>query len=289
MNKKDYGEIINHLPEIIPFIEMSEDAFRIYIETMNMNLPILAMGNNYEFYKLLAQAKNNSYSIRLLCTWGQPIEALALLRIRLEQSIISSYLLYENKNEGIEAYINYLPKAEKHSIQLFEKLGVREEKLFKVLMPDLYSMIKEKIDEHNEKYPDSDLESNNPRSKWTNKSIYKLAKRRDELAPKEDNIIGISFEQYFKRLYHFASSIVHSDSVSTSEHVLTKSPTGIMMPQIPYIFTNLMECAQLDIIQCYEQLEYFKINKKKEFNELHQRYISEVLKSFEITLPKNSG
>ncbi len=288
MDKKEYGEIVNRLPEIIPFIEISEDAFKIYVETININLLILEIENNYEFYKLLAQAKNNSYSIRLLCTWGQPIEALALLRVRLEQSIISSYLLYENPKEGIEAYRNYLPKAENKSIELFESLGAEEKKLFEQLMPDIFSMIKENIDVHKEKYPDNDLEKNNPISKWTTKSIYKLAKRRDELAPKNDSISGISFEQYFKRLYHFASSIVHSDSVSTSEHVLTKSPTGIMMPQILYIFTDLMECAQLDIIQCYEQLEYFKIDKKKEFRELHQRYLNEVLKSFDITLPKNT-
>jgi len=194
MNVKEYGELTNSISGIVPFIEISEEAFRIYIETMNDNLPILEFGNNYEFYKMLAQAKNNSYSIRLLCTWGQPIEALALLRIRLEQSIIASYLLYENPKEGIEAYKNYLPNAEKQSIQLYESLGTNEDKLFKELMPDLYSIIKEKIEEHKEKYPDSDLESNNPRNKWTNKSIYKLAKRRDELAPMENSIIGISFD-----------------------------------------------------------------------------------------------
>ncbi len=42
-----------------------------------------------------------------------------------------------------------------------------------------------------------------------------------------------------------------------------------------------MECAQLDIIQCYEQLEYFGIDRKKEFRELHQKYLNELLKAFE--------
>lgn len=60
MNKKDYGEFINHLPEIIPFIEISNDACRICIETMNRNLPMLTIENNNEFYTLLAQAKSQA-------------------------------------------------------------------------------------------------------------------------------------------------------------------------------------------------------------------------------------
>jgi len=46
-----------------------------------------------------------------------------------------------------------------------------------------------------------------------------------------------------------------------------------------------LELVLIDIIQCYEQLEYFNIDRRKEFKELHQKYLSEILKAFEIKLP----
>lgn len=281
MNYNDYGALLKKDPVLERFIKISESALEIYVKAINNNPTLALTYPNGLFNLLFFQAKNTSYSVRLLCTWGQPLEALALLRIRLEQAIISSYLFYEDIESGFGAYVRFLKDIEKDSANFLKK---ELNSFIKDVVPDFYGIIKEKLHEFDVKYKNFDFENDKPKKKWTNKSVYKLAKRRDELAPKEGMIKNISFEKYYQTLYKIGSRIVHCDVSALSKNFVTTAPNGILTPQIFYIYSNLMECAHLDIIQCYEQLKFFGINKEKELHNLYKEFTTEIKNQFGLNI-----
>ena len=82
-----YGAIIEVSSNLKKFIHYSEKSFRWFIEETYRNPSVLLTNNNSIFNNICCIAKNTSYSIRLLSSWGQPIEAYMLLRIRLDQLI----------------------------------------------------------------------------------------------------------------------------------------------------------------------------------------------------------
>jgi len=273
MNYNDYGPLLKQIPMLGRFIKFSERAIEIYVKALEKN-PKLALEAPAGIFNLLFfQAKNSSYSARVLSTWGQPLEALAILRIRLEQAIISSYLFYEDFEKGFGAYIKHYTDIERAAAATLKKEP-----------PDFYGIFKDKLDKHEAKYSNFDFENDKPRKRWTNKSIYKLAKRRDELAPKDGMIKHISFEKYYQSLYKTASSIVHCDISALSDNFVDVSPDGRLMPQIYYIFSTLMECAHLDIIQCYEQLNFFEIDRNKDLEILYKDFAKEIGEQFELEL-----
>ena len=117
-----YGPILGILErELAPFIKISEKSFRCFIEAISRKPYLLKNKYNFILHHLLSNAKNNIFSIRLLSTWGQPIEGYALLRIRLEQLIVASYLINEKPDKGIEAFDKHYPIIEYNILKANDK------------------------------------------------------------------------------------------------------------------------------------------------------------------------
>lgn len=283
INYNDYGPLLKQVSELERFIKFSERAFEIYVKAIENNQHLALIPPQGIFNLLFFQSKNTSYSVRVLSTWGQPLEALALLRIRLEQAIISSYLFYEEYENGFGAYIKFMSDLERSAAATLKK-ELNLNSFIKDMAPEFYGLLKNKLDEHEDKYSNFDFVNDKPKKKWTNKSIYELAKRRDELTPKDNMVKHISFEKYYQTLYKTASSIVHCDINALSNNFVTRTPNGILMPQIFFVYSSLMECAHLDIIQCYEQLNYFGIDMNKELEILYKDFAKEIGEQFGLKL-----
>lgn len=288
MNYNDYGALVKYMPELEQLIDFSEKAVEIYVKAIEQN-PQFALSEHTGIFNLLFyQSKSTSYSIRLLNTWGQPVEALALLRIRLEQSIISSYLLYEQFEEGLGAYIKFYSELERAAAD-----RLREElKANSILMdkaPELYKIFEDKLNEYDTNKKDYENKEGNNKRSWYKGNIYQLAVKRDNLAPK-DNLIGhISFEKLHQAIYQSANSMVHGDIAAISNNYVDLSKDGTLMPQIFNIYNTQMQCTHLDIIQTYELLNYYCIDRNAELEELYKQFSKFVAVQFGIDVENISN
>lgn len=271
-----YGAIIEVSPELKKFVHYSEKSFRLFIESTYKNPSVLLQNNNHVFNNICCIAKNTSYSIRLLSSWGQPIEAYMLLRIRLDQLINCSYLIYENPNIGIFAYINYYPKIQKQILNSFENDELLKNGL-KSLFPQLFENLENKI-KSTEDYIEQELQKDDLLSKnnWTKYSIRDRAKERDKLVLNTDAISKNSLEELYVNIFKVSSSVVHSDSAAVKNNFYTVNENGIIIPQMHYIYISLIQNALIDIIECYELSIKFGFDLRKKFHELYNHFLRDV-------------
>lgn len=290
MNKKNiefdnsgYGPVLEAIEnELSPYIKYCENAYRIFIENFSKKSYLLKNKNNKIFNYLLSNSKNMSFSIRLLSTWGQPIEAYALLRIRLEQLIISSYLLHADVNEGIEAFKKYEPILEYDLLKANNKndnLKLALSSLFPNVNLDYEKRMNDlkKIIESSYEIKDGKI-----KRKWTNLQINQLAEERDKLIDPNDKISSIKLLDLYNTIYKISSSIVHSDVASISSNFINITDDKLIIPQYTYMFTNIIMLAQLDIIHCHEISTKFKMNIQEKYLNLFEKYVGQVKRDFEL-------
>lgn len=271
-----YGAIIDVAPELKKFVHYSEKAFRWFIESTYQNPSVLHQNYNHVFNNICCIAKNTSYSIRLLSSWGQPIEAYMLLRIRLEQLINCSYLIHEMPNIGILAYTNYYPKIHKQILNSLESDKMLNDSL-KNLFPQLFDNLGEKIksaENHiNRELQKGDLLSQN---NWTKYSIRDRAKERDKLAQNTDDISKNSLQELYVNIFKVSSSVVHSDAAAVTNNFYTVNGNGILIPQMHYIYISLIYNALMDIIECHELSIKFGLDLKQKYHELYNNFLRDV-------------
>lgn len=277
-----YGPILELLEkELAPYIKISEKAFRYFIEGISRKPYLLKSKNNHIFNLLLNNAKNTSFSIRLLSTWAQPIEGYALLRIRLEQLIVSSYLINEKSKKGIGPFKKYYPVIEYNLLKANDK-NENLKLALSIILPKLGNAYDSKMKELQKQIEDSfEIKENIYKRKWTNLYINQQAERRDKLVDSNDEISKIKLLDYYNTIYRISSSIVHSDIASISTNFITINEHGILKPQELYSFTNLITLAQFDIIQCYETAKYLNLNIDDKYINLNKDYLNQVKKDFE--------
>lgn len=272
-----YGPILEILePELSPYVKISEKAFRYFIESISQKIYILKHTDYIILHHLLSNAKNTSFSIRLLSTWGQQIEGYALLRIRLEQLIVSSYLINEIPEKGMEPFKKYYPVLEYNLLKANDKNDNLKLAL-SYIIPEFGNGYSNRMKELQNSIEKSfEISDDNYKRKWTNLFINELAEQRDKLVNKNDEISRIKLLDYYKTIYKIASSIVHSDIASISSNFIIPNEQGILLPQELYVFTNLITLAQFDIIQCYETAKKLKLNIDNKFVELNKDYLEQV-------------
>ena len=87
-------------------------------------------------------------------------------------------------------------------------------------------------------------------------------------------------------LYKPASIIVHSDTGSLTDNFLTLNslPGGgkQLGPHIAYVFLNLINVAQLDLLQSYEILHFLNKPGKKRITKLHERFVTYMADALKI-------
>jgi len=284
-NKYDntgYGPILELLEkELSPYIKITEKAYRYFIEAFSKKPYLLKTKNNLILHHLLSNAKNTSFSIRLLSTWGQPIEGYALLRIRLEQLIVSSYLINEKSEKGFEPFKKYYPVIEYSLLKGNDKNDNLKLALSRFLpgTGNRYDKRMKELQEQIEKC--FDVQNDNYKRKWTNLNIIQLAEHRDKLVDNNDEISKIKLLDYYNTIYKIASSVVHSDIASISTNFITFDKHGILKPQDLYLFTNLITLSLFDIIQCFETAIFIKLDLNEKYLNLYNSYLNQIKSDYE--------
>lgn len=283
-NKYDntgYGPILELLEkEIGPYIRISEKAFRYFIETFSNKVFLLRSKSNLILNNLLSNAKNTSFSIRLLSTMAQPIEGYALLRIRLEQLIIASYLINEKSEIGIEPFKKHYPVIEYNLLKANDNNDNLKLAL-SYFLPKLGNEYNSRMDELKKQIESSyEVKDGDYKRKWTKLYINQLAEHRDRLITLKNELSKIKLIDYYNTIYKISSSIVHSDVASITENFITIHSNGNLMPQPLYVFSNLITLAMFDILQCYETAKYMKLNLDDKYDSLYDNYLNQVKKDF---------
>jgi len=228
---------------------------------------------------LIYTAMNLSLSIRFLISWGLIIPAIALIRVRLEQTIIFSYLVWEKPEKGLIPYIAHVPVHDylgtvkaisDNEISKYIKVDIEK---FEEIARTFQKVTKPNFDSASEKYE----------RKWTKLDLLSMIRHRDRIVNKTDgSILRSRLEKYYHSIYYEASSIIHSDCNSTTSflrHYLNKDDGKLIIRQTQnWDEIVLSTCADLDILQTYEYLLFRGCKHDVYFQELNDN-LKKLIKS----------
>lgn len=257
--------------------EISEKAFEIYHEKVSNDLLSKFKPTQHLFVRQLYLAETSSFSIRLLTSWAMLLQALALTRIRLENTIICSYLIHEEVSVGLEPFIKY--------ITINDFLNVRaamsDENIAKNLDLDVNKLKTEAVNAQSSFTPGFDVDHDKFERKWTKLDLRSLAKRRDKLTANQGVISKDSLERDYVSLYKTASSIVHSDVSALSNAFIDvfsagQDDPGVLMPLPSWAAMSVAFTSKYDVVQVFEVLKYLGIDSESEFTELRKVWLASV-------------
>lgn len=257
----------------IGFNTLSEDSFEYLKNNSLEEITIDKPKQENLLHRFVYLAESTSNSIRLLLSHNQLLPSLALLRIRLEQVIVFSYLINEQSEKGISKFIEFLP------IKNYQI--IKSVKNNKFLTPESERNKHPLIDE----FERGDSEFTYSRN-WTNLSLLSMASRVDELVKDDKNYGGFKFEVDYAVFYKIYSSLIHCDMLAITDFVSSKieqvnniQKTTIIPNDFDYK-QALALISHFDITQVYEFLKYQNIDgsdfineKNRIWHQFHKRLI----------------
>jgi hypothetical protein len=233
------------------------------------------------FLRQLYTAKTTSASIHLLNSWLYCIPALGLLRMRVEQCIINSYLIHEDRLQGLQPFVQHLSI----SRLLSSKEALNDDRLAPFL-PDrqLASEVlrSEAVDSQLSLDPAFDPATGRFQRKWTSLDLRSMCLRRDQLVRKkaeQEWWIKDPLELTYITVYRLASSVGHADCESLSFHYLDvfPGPDGhepILMADPRWAPTIACFCSMLDILQFFETARWLGTNPTEDCQQLKKDWIA---------------
>ena len=123
--------------------------------------------------------------------------------------------------------------------------------------------------------PEFDPETGQIKEGWTNLNTYDMALERDEMIDDDDPISSDKLQWYYLGLYKSACKFIHSGAACLTKNFIKVADTSSGPqpgPQPMYLFTNLLQVAHLDLIQCYEVMKYFDSPGQEEIMDLYDQY-----------------
>src|SRR6266581_4770990 len=93
--------------QVAAFNDISECAYRIFDAAVASNWNLFTTPTHHLFLRMAYQAKTTSFSLRLSNSWCYNMPALALLRVRLEQAIVCSFLIHEDEDVALDAFVRF--------------------------------------------------------------------------------------------------------------------------------------------------------------------------------------
>ena len=283
---QQYGPLLDHINELGELLQFSEQAFIIGAEEGGNRAEDWGTVEGRVLQLLMLHALNTSYSVRLLTTYAQPIEAYALLRVRLEQVILCSYLIHSEPEKGFVPYAQDVGRVDYRSFQSLDQDPELRDLLAGLIPWKIEAAKAEAARNERMSDPDFDLDKDKLKRKWTGLSLYDMALHRDRVIPDGAPPMSTKLTRFYLGLYKPASIIVHSDTGSLTDNFLTLNPLpggGKQLgPHIAYVFLNLINVVQLDLLQSYEILHFFDKPGKDRIANLHQRFVSYIAEALEI-------
>ena len=171
-------------------------------------------------FRFFILSQRTSYSTQLLVSWGLIIPAIALNRVRLEQLIVSSYLIHEDADKGINPFVKHMPIANFENI----KAAWSDAKVAEILKQDINidGLEKEAANAISDFSIEFKFSPEKTKKKWTSLDLRSMAKRRDLLTKSLNRISEISLERFYITIYKDLSSVIHCNSLALSPSFLGK-------------------------------------------------------------------
>lgn len=282
---RSFGPMIEKVPILEDFIDISNQAHKRCALLSDTHPAITDHPASRIINPLMFHADGTSYSVRALSCLGQTLEAFALLRIRLEQFIVCSYLLHAEVEDGLLPFAQDIRRG---GVRLLRFIRKDKEfyKVFESILGGKIDEIEREVKEREEKInPDFDYENDRLPKGWTQLSTHDLALHRDKKIPDSSSITQIKLKRLYDTLYRSSSIFVHSGSATIGNNFLTTlEVSGLKMlgPQQAYLLTNVMQCAQIDTIQCFEVLQFFGLDEAEFYSDLQDEYIELLSKELEF-------
>lgn len=275
MNDKqpNYGPIAN-IEEISNFAKLSNEAFELFDELVNKNWATLNRPTHHLFIRIIYQAKTTSFAINLNNSWVLILPAFSLLRVRLEQLIVCSYLVHEDEEIGLLPFVRHTSIREYINLRTAMEDEAIKDKLAHLI--DFNRSEDAAIKDQEELTPGFKVENDKFSRDWTKLDLRSMAKRRDVLSAKANLTLDKKLELSYITLYRVASSLIHADcsSLSTSFLNLFSVPGGkpVLMPVPSWASIVAANSARYDIIQCCEVLNYLGIPVMQEYKSMLQSW-----------------
>lgn len=259
---------------IAAFSEISEKAFALFDQLISENWSLLSRPVHHLFLRMVYQAKTTSLAIRLNNSWSLSLPAFALTRVRLEQTIICSYLIHEEESSGLSRFVEFIPIQHYKRTKIVMEDASLAEHLSNV---DLNTMENAATQAQTKFSPGFSIVNDKFERNWTKLDLRSIAKRRDSLVAQSSSILKHSLEREYITIYKEASSMVHADSSSLSFAFLDlfKLPSGqpVLMALPSWALIVSATTSHYDILQCYEVLRWIGISADQEYQDLMGEWI----------------
>lgn len=254
----------NEWEEFQVFSRLSNDVYSYFNEIFSAKSKELKRPMHHMFYRFKYLAESSSHSFRLISSWTFGLPALALLRVRLEQLIVCSYLIYEDVSQGLSNYLKHTAINKYYQIKTSFQDGIIKDRLetkFDLLkMANGARLAQIEID------PEYNMASDKFQRKWTKLNLRSMAIRRDSLAATKFR--AHSLEREYLTFYNVLSSLTHSDCSTISHEYLGEYAAEgkiVLMTKPEWIIIGLACMAHYDILQCHEILNFFNIDVEEHF------------------------
>jgi Family of unknown function (DUF5677) len=220
---------------------------------------------------LIEHAERTSRSIEMLRAAGLVLQALALLRVRLEEAIVCSYLIHESSDTLYRRYFSFGPIAEfRTAVEVLRDPQLSE---YVARGIDIDDLRKEALEIEKSFDPGFDLDNGKFTPKWTTLDLYSMAQRRDKLcavgcrARDLSQELGIVFpvlplSSLYTSVYRTASAVVHADAslLSTPFSGQIKGSDGRLldarrfwMLAIPAYMVTLDQLQSMEVLSALER------------------------------------
>lgn len=260
---------------VAAFASLSDKAFTLFDDLVERHWTLLSRPVHHLFLRMAYQAKTTSLSIKLCNSWALCLPAFALTRVRLEQTIISSYLIHEDESVGLSPFVQFIPIGQHKAMRVV----MEDPALAKELAHINVSAIKAEAGKAQQDFaPNFTISNDKFERKWTKLDLRSMAKKRDALVKGSALIFKESLERQYISVYVQASSIVHADSSSLSYSFLDlfKTPEGgaVLMAVPSWALIVAATTASYDILQCYEILEWLGVAAGDEYRQLMDEWVA---------------
>ena len=253
------------------FAELSASAYSLYHD----HLARVSVDNLWHllFVRLNYLAEGTSVSTRLLNSWGLALQALALLRIRLEETIVCSYLLHEDTERGVEPYMQFIAIKSFASVRTALCDPSLAEHIDSTV--NTIAMQSEAAEAQDSFTPGFDIVKDKFVRKWTPLDLGSMATARDKLTAGKHLLSRQKLAADYAAVYKVASSVIHTDGVSISHGFLDVAQCGKKRALVPNRSWSVMSAAcnaRYDIIQCFEVLTFLGAEAAHDFLQLQRRW-----------------
>jgi hypothetical protein len=272
-NGPDFGPY-QSWESVATFGAVSEKSFVLFDERIRGEWQQLARPVHHLFIRIGYQAKTTSLATRLTNSWALSLPALALVRVRLEQTIICSFLVHEEEEAGLHPFVAYIPIGQHKGLK-----AAKEDRQLAAQLTGLFDLglsEAEALRAQQELTPGFSLDSDKFQRNWTKLDLRSMAKRRDALVASKSVLQRHSLEREYLSFYKVASSMVHADCSSLSYAFLdifqAPGTQPVLMAVPSWALIVAAATAHYDLLQCFEMLKRLGIDAEREYQELFEQW-----------------